>query len=108
MENVRNSVRLTGFAGQDPEFKHFSNEKRMAKVSLGVSEYGKGKVEDSKILTQWVNLVFWNKKVQLIDGIITKGMRFSIEGRLNIRTYEKDGEKRYSTEVVVNTLELAD
>lgn len=107
MEKVRNSVRLTGFAGTDPIIINFANEKRLARVSIAVNEVYKNCLGVSMNQTQWFNLIFWNKKVELVERAVRKGTRFSIEGKLNIQSYkDKSGEMRYSTEVVVNAMEL--
>ncbi|MNK15019.1 Single-stranded DNA-binding protein [compost metagenome] len=107
MEKVRNSVRLTGFAGTDPIIINFANEKRLARISIAVNEVYKNSLGVSMNQTQWFNLIFWNKKVELVERAVRKGTRFSIEGKLNIQSYkDKSGEMRYSTEVVVNTMEL--
>jgi single-strand DNA-binding protein len=109
MENVKNSVRLTGFAGSDPVIINFANEKRMARISLAVNEFYKNSAGESINQTQWFNLVFWNKKVDLVEKAVKKGTRFSIEGKLNTQSYtDKKGEQRFTTEIVVNTIELAD
>lgn len=107
MENVKNSVRLTGLAGSDPVVVNFANEKRMARVSIAVNEFYKNNSGEPVNQTQWFNLIFWNKKVELVEKVVKKGIRFSIEGKLSTQTYtDKKGEQRYTTEIVVNTVEL--
>lgn len=109
MENVKNSVRLTGLAGSDPVVINFANEKRMARISMAVNEFYKNNLGEPVNQTQWFNLIFWNKKVELVEKAVKKGIRFSIEGKLNTQTYtDKKGELRYTTEIVVNTVELID
>ncbi len=108
MENVKNSVRLTGLAGSDPVVINFANEKRMARVSIAVNEFYKSSSGEPVNQTQWFNLIFWDKKVDLVEKVVKKGMRFSIEGKLNTQNYtDKKGEQRYITEIVVNTVELS-
>ena len=109
MENVKNSVRLTGFAGADPVIINFANDKRMARISIAVNEFYKNNSGEAIDQTQWFNLIFWNKKVDLVERTVKKGTRFSLEGKLNIQSYtDKKGEQRYTTEIVVNTVELLD
>lgn len=109
MEEVKNSVRLTGFAGTDPVIINFANQRRMARVSLAVNEFYKNNAGEPVNQTQWFNLVFWNKKVNLIEEVVKKGSRFSIEGKLNTQSYtDSKGELRFTTEIIVNTVELAD
>jgi single-strand DNA-binding protein len=107
MENLKNSVRLSGFAATDPVIINLENNKKMARLSIGVHEYYKGSTGDWINKTLWFNLVFWNKKVELVEEIVKKGTGFSIEGRLSSQSYvDKKGESRFSTEVIVNTLQL--
>lgn len=107
MEKVRNSVRLTGFAGTDPIIINFANEKRMARLSIAVNEVYKNSLGVAVNQTQWFSLIFWNKKVELVERAVRKGTRFSIEGKLNTQSFkDKAGDLRYSTEVVVNAIEL--
>lgn len=109
MENIRNSVRLMGFAGSDPVIINFASQKRMARVSIAVNEFYKNTAGEAVNQTQWFSLIFWNKKVALVENIIRKGTRFSIEGKLNTQAYtDKKGEQRYSMEIVVNNIELLD
>jgi single-strand DNA-binding protein len=60
------------------------------------------KVED----TQWHNIVVWGKKVDVVENYLKKGKEVAIEGKLINRSYEKDGEKRYITEIVLNELQM--
>lgn len=109
MDKVKNSVRLTGFAGTDPVFVSFANDKRMARVSLGVHEFYKNSLGEVVDQTQWFNLIFWNQKVELVEHIVKKGTAVRIEGKLSTQTYtDKAGEQRYMTEVIVNNLEVVD
>ena len=107
MKNFRNSVYLTGLAGTDPIVVNFSDEKKVARVSLAINEFFKNSAGEAVCQTQWFNLVFWNKKADLALELIKKGAELSIEGSLNVQSYtDKKGEQRFSTEVFVNHLEL--
>ncbi len=107
MDNAKNSVRLTGFAGTDPVIVNYSENKRMGRISLAVNESYKNSAGEFVNQTQWFNLVFWNKKVQLIEEVIRKGSGLSIEGKLNNLSYtDKKGAQRFSTEIIVNAIEI--
>lgn len=109
MERIKNSVRLTGYAGTDPVIVSFAAEKRMARLSLGVHEFYKNSLGEAVDQTQWFNLIFWNQKVELVEHIIKKGTALRIEGKLSAQTYtDKNGDQRYSTEIVVNSIEIVD
>lgn len=105
MNNLRNRVQLIGHLGSDPEIINFDNDKKLAKVSIATNDSymnNKGeKVED----TQWHNLVMWSKTAEIAEKYLKKGMEICVEGRLTSRSWEnKEGEKRYSTEIVVNEM----
>lgn len=107
MENLNNKVVLTGFAGADVAVKDFGKSGKMARVNLAVNEnYRNAKGEEMR-KTQWFSLVFWNAKASEAQEQIKKGTRFSIAGRLANNIYEaKDGTKRYSTDIVVDEIEV--
>lgn len=106
MENLVNKVVLSGFAGNDADVRNFGSQK-LAKVSLAVNEFYKDATGKEQKKTQWFNLSFWGAKADLAEMKIKKGVRFAIEGRLQNNNYEaKDGTKRYSTEIVVDSLEI--
>ena len=106
MKSLRNSVKLIGRLGKDPEVKTFG-EKKKAAFSIATSDSYKNqkgeKVED----TQWHNLVIWGKLADVAGKYLKKGSEVAIEGKLIHRVYETDkGEKRYITEISVNELEM--
>ena len=104
MNSLKNSVQLIGRLGNDPEVRTFENEKKMASFSLATNESyynGKGeKVED----TQWHNIVVWGKKAQVVESYLKKGSEIALEGKLINRSYEKDGVRKYITEISMNEL----
>jgi single-strand DNA-binding protein len=105
MTNLKNSVKLIGRLGKDPEVKTFENGKTKTSFSLATSDSyqnQKGeKVED----TQWHNLVFWGSLAEIAGQHLKKGSQVAIEGKLVHRVYQTDkGEKRYITEVSVQDM----
>jgi len=106
MTSLRNSVRLTGHVGQNPEIKNLDNGKKLAKLSIAINEvYFKDGEKVTK--TYWHNLVAWGKVAEVIENYVEKGREVAIEGKLINRTYDaQDGSKRYITEVQVNELIL--
>lgn len=109
MERVRNSVRLTGYVGADPVIINFATEKKMARISLGVHEFYKNSLGEAVDQTQWFNLIFWNQKVDLVKDTVKKGAALRIEGKLSTQSYtDKNGEQRFTVEIVVNELEVVD
>ncbi len=103
MNTLRNSVRLVGNLGMDPEVKNFDNNRKMAKVSIATNETYKNEKGEKITDTQWHNLVMWGTQAKVAEEILKKGDEVAIEGKLTNRSYvDKDGNKKYFTEVVVN------
>jgi single-strand DNA-binding protein len=97
-----------GFAGSDPIIVHFA-ERRMARLSIGVHEYYKNSLGETVDQTQWFNLVFWNQKVDMVENIVKKGALLKVSGKLSAQSFtDKNGDQRYTTEIIVNELEMAD
>lgn len=102
--SLRNKIILIGRTGKDVETVNFETG-MLAKVSLATSDHytnAKGeKIEE----TQWHNLVAYGKTAELMQKFVEKGKEIGVEGKLTYRNYEdKDGQKRYITEVRVDEL----
>jgi single-strand DNA-binding protein len=103
MNTLRNSVRLVGNLGMDPEVKSFENNRKLAKITIATNEIYKNDKGEKVTDTQWHNLVMWGTQAKLAEDFLKKGDEIAIEGKLASRSYvDKDGNKRYVTEVVVN------
>ena len=105
MKNLRNKVQLIGNLGKDPEVKQLDSGKTLARLSLATSENYKNADGEKVTDTQWHNLVAWGKTDQIAEQYLKKGNRVAVEGKLINRSYEdKEGIKRYVTEVLVNEI----
>ncbi len=103
MSNLRNSVRLIGFLGGAPEVKEISKTKKLAKMSIATNESYKNEKGEKVEETHWHNLVLWDKQADIAAKYLVKGSEIAIEGKLATKSYsDKDGVKRYYTEIVVN------
>ncbi len=103
MSNLRNSVRLTGFLGADPEIRVIGEKKRLARATLATKDSYKNDKGEKVEETQWHNLVMWDRLAGLAENYLHKGSEVSIEGKLSSRSYtDKEGVKRYITEVMVS------
>jgi single-strand DNA-binding protein len=103
MNTLRNSVRLVGNLGTDPEVRSFDNDRKLAKMALATNETYKNDKSERITDTQWHNLVLWGVQAKLAGELLKKGDEIAIEGRLSSRSYvDKDGNKKYATEIVVN------
>jgi single-strand DNA-binding protein len=107
MSNLRNSVRLNGFLGAAPDVKTTGTGKQVARISLAIHEMRKNEHGERVKETQWHQLVLWEKQAEIAEKYLSKGSEVSIEGRLVNRSYtDKDGIRRYMTEVVVSEIML--
>ncbi|GGW56294.1 single-strand binding protein [Winogradskyella epiphytica] len=105
MNTLRNKVQLIGNLGNDPEITNFESGKTMAKFSIATNDSYKNAKGEKVVDTQWHNIVAWGKTAQIVEKYVTKGKEVAVEGKLTSRSYEdKDGIKRYITEVVCNEL----
>lgn len=105
MTNLRNSVKLIGHLGKDPEVRTFDSGKKKATFTVATTDTYKNPKGENQQETQWHNLVIWGKLADVAGQYLKKGSEVAIEGRLVHRVYEtKAGEKRYITEVNVNEM----
>ena len=103
MNSLRNSVRLVGNLGMDPEVKLFDTNKKMVRISLATNESYKNDKGEKITDTQWHNLIFWGNQAKYAEDLLKKGDEVAIEGKLSNRNYvDKEGIKRYVSEIVVN------
>lgn len=105
--NVRNKVTLIGNLGSEPEIKTFEGNKKMARVSIATNETYKNKDGERMTETTWHTLVAWGSLVTILEKLTHKGSKVAIEGKLvNNSYFDKEGIKRYSSEVQLNNLVL--
>jgi single-strand DNA-binding protein len=107
MYTINNSVRLTGFLGGAPEIRLTENQKKFAKISLATNSYRKNSKGEKIDEVTWHQIILWEKQAELAEKYLAKGSKIAIEGRLSNRYYtDKDGIKRYTTEVIVNEMDF--
>ncbi len=107
MNALRNKVQLIGYVGNDPEIKNLDSGKKRATLTLATHEVYKNEKGEKVESTQWHRIVAWGKNAELIEKYVNKGKEIALSGRLTHRSYDdKEGEKRYMTEVVANDLLL--
>lgn len=105
MNTLKNSVQLIGNLGNDPQVKQLDSGKVVANLSIATSDSYKNKDGDKIEDTQWHDLVAWGRTAEIVEKYLKKGSRIAIEGKLTHRNYDdKEGNKRYVTEVLVNEL----
>ncbi len=107
MNALRNTVQLIGHVGNDPEIKNFEGGRKLANFTMATNEFYKNDKGEKVEETQWHRLAAWGKTADIIEKYVMKGKEIAIEGKLTHRSYDdKNGEKRYITEVLVNEVLL--
>ncbi len=107
MSTLRNTVQLIGHVGNEPEIVNLDSGKKLAKFSVATNESYKNAKGEKITDTQWHNIVAWGKTADLVENYVPKGKEVGVEGKLTSRSYEdKDGVKRYITEIVCHELLL--
>jgi single-strand DNA-binding protein len=107
MNALRNKVQLIGHLGNDPEVTNLDSGKKLAKLTIATNETYKNEAGEKITDTQWHNVIAWGKTAEIIEKYLATGKEVAIEGKLTHRSYEdKNGEKKYFTEVVANELLL--
>lgn len=103
-----NKVILLGALGADPEVRIATGSIKVARLRLATSETFKDKTTgEKKTTTEWHTVVLWRQVAEIAEKYLKKGSMAYIEGKLSTREWtDKDGNKRYSTEVVADTLRL--
>ena len=101
-----NKVQLIGNVGRDPEIRYLPSGDPVANVTLATSERYKDKAGEKQERTEWHRLVFFGKLAEIVEKYVTKGNPIYVEGQIRTSEYEKNGEKRYSTEIVVREMQL--
>jgi len=105
MKTLRNSVQLIGNLGMDPEVKETSNGRKFTKFSLATTDSYRNKQGEKVSETQWHNLVIWGGLADVAGNFLKKGKQIAVEGKLSNRSYDdKEGKRRYITEIIVNDM----
>ena len=102
-----NKAILIGNLGKDPELRYTPSGKAVATFSLATTERWTGQDGQKNEATTWHNIVAWGKQAEVIKEYLSKGRQVYIEGRIANRSYDdKDGNKRYISEVVVQNFQF--
>ena len=104
---MKNRVQLIGRVGQDPEVKTLEGGKKLANITIATNDVYYKENGDKVEQTEWQRITAWGKTAEIIEKYVTKGKEIGIEGKLPHRSYDdKNGEKRYVTEVIANEVLL--
>ena len=103
-----NKVILIGNLGADPETRYMPNGGAVTTIRLATSETWKDQSGQQQERTEWHRVVFYRKLAEIAGEYLKKGGKVYIEGSLRTSQYEKNGEKRYSTDIVANEMQMLD
>ena len=104
-----NKVILVGNLGQDPEVKYTAGGAAVTTLSLATSESWKDKdTGTDQEKTEWHRVVLWRRLAEIAGEYLKKGSKVYIEGQLQTRKWEQDGQTRYTTEVVGRDMQFLD
>ncbi len=103
-----NKVILVGNLGQDPEVKYMPSGGAVCNVSLATTDSWKNKNSgERQERTEWHRVVLFNRLAEITGEYLRKGSQVYLEGRLQTREWQdKDGQKRYTTEIVANEMQM--
>ena len=107
MNTLKNKVQLIGNLGNAPEIKNTEKGRKLARFSIATNETYYNAKGEKVVETQWHNLIAWGKVADVVEKYLSKGSEVAIEGKLMNNNYtDKDGNKRYTTDIHVNELLL--
>jgi single-strand DNA-binding protein len=101
-----NKVMLLGSVGRDPEIRATASGSVVASLSIATSERFKDKQGNWQDSTEWHSLVAFARTAEVIRDYVKKGTPIHVEGRLQTRSWDQDGQKRYRTEIVIDNIIL--
>lgn len=106
MANGVNKVILIGNLGADPEVKHLDSGSTVARLRIATTESYRDRDGNRQDRTEWHNVVLWRRLAEVAEQYLSKGNQIYVEGRLQTRSYEKDGVTKYFTEVIGNSMTM--
>ena len=101
-----NKVILIGNLGADPEMRFTQNGAPVASFTVATTEKWKGQDGQMKEQTEWHRVIAWQRLAEICGEYLSKGSRVYIEGKLQTRSWEKDGQKHYTTEIVAREMKM--
>ena len=107
MNTMKNKVQLIGNLGQNPDVRTTETGKKLARISIATNESYQNAKGEKVTETQWHQVIAWGKTAEIAEKYLTRGSDVAIEGKLVNRSYtDKEGNKKYVTEVQVNEIIL--
>ena len=103
-----NKVILIGNVGKDPDVRYLENNVRVANFPLATTERGYTMSNGTQVpdRTEWHTIVVWRGLAEVAEKYVRKGMKLYVEGKLQTRTWEKDGQVRRKTEIIAENIQV--
>lgn len=101
-----NKVIIVGRLGQDPEMKAVGQGATVTRLNVATSETWVGKDGQKQEKTEWHRITVWGKLAEICGKYLSKGRQVYVEGRLQTRSWEDNGQKKYATEIVASTVQF--
>ncbi len=95
-----------GNLGKDPEMRFMPDGKAVANISIAITEKYKDKNGEPKEVTEWVNVAFFGKLAEIVGQYLHKGSQVYVEGKLRTEKYQKDGQDRYITKIIGESMQM--
>ena len=104
-----NKVILVGNVGADPETRYMPNGNAVTNITLATSETWKDKTTGEPVeRTEWHRVTFYQRLAEIVAEYVRKGSKLYVEGRLQTRSWEQDGVKRYAPDIIANEMQMLD
>jgi single-strand DNA-binding protein len=101
-----NKAIILGHLGRDPELKYLQSGQPSCKLNIATSRRYTNKNNEAVEETEWHRVTVWGKQAEHCNNFLTKGRQVYVEGRLRTSSYDKDGQKHYTTEIVADTVQF--
>ena len=101
-----NKAIILGHLGRDPELRYMQNGQPVCRLNVATSRRYLNKNNETVDETEWHRITVWGKQAEHCNNYLTKGRQVYVEGRLRTSSYDKDGQKHYSTEIVADTVQF--
>ena len=104
-----NKVILIGNLGRDPEIRYTPDGVAIANVTVATTDYWNDRnTGERQERTEWHRVVFFRRLAEIVEQYLKKGSKIYVEGRLQTRSWEQEGVKRYTTEIIANEMTMLD
>lgn len=97
-----NRVMIIGHLGRDPEMRHTQSGTAICNLNIATSESWTDKQGEKQERVEWHRAVAFSKQAEILEKYLSKGSQIYVEGRLQTRQYDKDGQTHYATEIVIS------